>query len=77
MNTSIATLITAAAQAARVVTLRDAQGRTRTGVAGPGMKNLAQVSVGDRVRTQYSREPNVSTFAQTLSMVGVTPAAKK
>ena len=46
-------------QATRRVTLRNSEGQVTSGVVGPGVKNLSQVTVGDRVRMQYSRELNV------------------
>jgi hypothetical protein len=46
--------ITAIDQASRAVTLKTAQGKELTVIAGPDVKNFAQLKVGDNVDVQYA-----------------------
>ena len=45
--------------ASRTVTLKGEEGQVFDVVVGPKVRNLAQVKVGDRVRTQYARALSV------------------
>ena len=51
----IAAAVTAIDQARRLVTIRGPQGNELTFEAGPEVRNLAQVQVGDIVRLTYEQ----------------------
>jgi hypothetical protein len=53
-TTKISATITAIDAATRAVTLKGPQGRETTVVAGPEVKNFAQLKVGDTVEAQYA-----------------------
>ena len=59
-------------QATRVVTLKDKKGNTFTFVAGPEVKNLAQVQVGDVVTMEYLEAAAISLHKTDSKVRGRT-----
>jgi Cu/Ag efflux protein CusF len=56
---SMSAVVTAVDQNTRMVTLKDEQGNEKTFKAGPDVRNLAQVKVGDRLTVNYSETVKV------------------
>jgi hypothetical protein len=77
----VAATITAIDAKTRAITLKGPQGNEKTVVAGPEVKNFAQLKVGDQVRVKYVEALVVelkkgSTAAPSITAKGGAEAAK-
>jgi hypothetical protein len=72
-SVEVTATVTAINQETREVTFKRQDGTVRTVVAGPEVKNLAQVKVGDTIKLQYQEAVSIRIDKST----GGTPAIKE
>jgi hypothetical protein len=83
-HVKVTAMVKAIDQTTRSVTLQDASGHTTSFIAGPQVRRLNEVSVGDDVNAEYIvklvaelRPPTAEEAANPIAAVGITGRASK